>query len=383
MPRSAAAAAIALLLAAWVSPPTSAHVTIVSPYTFHEHVLPILRARCGVCHNGNSPGRPLLDYEAAARNEVELARAVMVGRMPPWSAEAGASAFKGQTALTPREVDIIMTWAGGGTPEGKPIAASAAPAPPPSAFGTPGLTLQMPETTVLDGSHDSAVHEAVFAAAAARGRAIRAVDVIPGDPAIVRRAEVAIRTGAGDRTIALWAPGDTPQTLEADAAYPVPRDASLVLRVYYLRQPAAEPRPRSDRSTLALYFSTTRNAPQPRELLLEGSGIFRVDTPRSVTLPISRTVRALALRPVSGPVDAIVTLDIVSPSGERRPLARLQLRTEWPRRYIFATPVTLPAGSRIEARVVRRDPMLWSPLTGDAGIPADEPPLRIAIETIA
>jgi hypothetical protein len=383
----AAAAAIGALLAMWASAPASAHVTVISPYTFNQHVLPILRARCGTCHGEHAPGRPLLEFDQAQRNQVEIARSLMVGRMPPWSAEAGAAGFKGQPPLTPREVDMLMTWAAGGAPQGTApvVAATAPPGIAPAAAAPqspPDLMLQMRSAFVFDPAQSTAIHEEVFAAGAARGRAIRGVDVLAGDPSIVRRAEVAIRTRAGDRTIALWIPGDTTQMLEADAAYAVPRDASIVLRVHYMRQPGGDTAARSDRSRLGLFFSHQRNAPNPRDLVIEGSGVFRVDQTRVISRRIERTVRALALRPVSGPVDAIVALDIVGTDGERRPLARLQLRANWPRRYIFTTPVTLPAGARIDARVSRRDPMMWSTLTGDGGIPAAEDPLRIAIEII-
>jgi hypothetical protein len=310
----------------------------------------------------------------------------MVGRMPPWSAEPGAAGLKGQQTLTLRELDTVMTWGIGGAPEGtappSPNGASPAVDRAASALGGPDLTLEMREPFVLDGDRSTAVHEEVFDAKAARRRAIRAVGVTAGDPSIVRRAEVAIRTRSGDRTIALWVPGETTQTLEADAAYAVPRGASIVLRVYYLRQWDSESVAKSDRSRVTLFFSNVRNPPNPRDLVIAGDGVFRVDQPRVVSQPVARTVRALALRPVSGPVDAIVALDIVGADGERRPLARLQLRTDWPRRYIFATPVTLTAGSRIEARVSRRDPVVWSALTGDVGIPAIENPMRIVIECV-
>jgi hypothetical protein len=326
----------------------------------------------------------LLDFERAKLNQVEIARSLMVGRMPPWSADAGATALKGDQSLAPHELDVLMTWAAGEARLG-PAAPPAMPRPPSlepaaSPLGRPDLTLQMPGAFILPETQSTAVHEEVFTAKTARGRSIRAADVVPGDPSIVRRAEVAIRTRAGDRTIALWVPGDVPQTLAADAAYAVPRGASIVLRVFYMRQPGGDTIPRPDQSRVSLFFATDPRPPNPRDLVIQGDGPFRLQEARVVSLPIARTVRALALRPVSGPVDAIVALDMVSAGGERQPFARLQLRANWPRRYIFVTPVRLPAGGHIEARVTRRDPLVWSSLTGDGGIPATEDPLRIAIE---
>jgi hypothetical protein len=162
----------------------------------------------------------------------------------------------------------------------------------------------------------------------------------------------------------------------------VPRGASIVLNVHYMRPPAGETAARSDRSEVGLFFAPTGNAPNPRDLVIEAAGVFPINEPRVVRRPIAKTMHAVALRPISGPVDAMVVLDMVTGDGHRQLLARLQLRAKWPRRYIFVTPVTLLAGAHIEARVSRRDPFVWSALTGDEAIPADEAPLRIAIETI-
>ena len=38
--------------------------------------------------------------------------------MPPWGAVAGFGHFSNDVSLTPREMDIILSWADGGAPSG-------------------------------------------------------------------------------------------------------------------------------------------------------------------------------------------------------------------------------------------------------------------------
>ena len=76
----------------------------------------------------------------------------------------------------------------------------------------------MPAFALESTQHD-AVNETVLQTDDVRGRSIRAVDLLPGTPSIVRRAEVVIKHGDSEQTIGLWVPGNSPQLIEAGAAY--------------------------------------------------------------------------------------------------------------------------------------------------------------------
>jgi len=58
-----------------------------------------------------SDGRPW----AVAMKEEVLAR-----RMPPWGAVKGFGDFRNDQALTPEQLEIIVSWVDGGVPEGEP-----------------------------------------------------------------------------------------------------------------------------------------------------------------------------------------------------------------------------------------------------------------------
>jgi hypothetical protein len=297
--------------------------------------------------------------------------------MPPWSAEAGSTPFKGAQSLSAREFDVIMTWAAGGMPEGVRLSGSAGrerarSTPQRSgsgwALGAPDAIVSMPAAFALDPGQAEEHHEVVLPADDARGKWIRAVDLKPGTPSIVRSAEVAIRSSAGEQIVGLWLPGDAPHVLEGQAAFGVPPDASLVLRVRYKRSRPEDAAAASDRSQVALYFAPAAGARGVRSIEIGGEGEWPFGSERVFTHAIDRAVQAVALRPISGPADATVRLTLVASDGSRTPLARMQLRHEWPRRYVFAAPVALPAGSRIEVHVSASRGMLWETLTGDRPI---------------
>ena len=114
-------ALVALILApvAFIAPATEAHKAITSPYTYNEHVFPIFRDRCGRCHfEGGPTMMSLLTYNDAIPWAESMREQLVGERMPPWYADPMGPAVKGGHTITPRELDIIVTWATGGNPQG-------------------------------------------------------------------------------------------------------------------------------------------------------------------------------------------------------------------------------------------------------------------------
>src|SRR5437868_11763145 len=122
--RSAVAFAGSVVAAAVICGGTGAlaHKTVVSPYTFHRDVLPIIQQRCAQCHFGGGIAQTLLTYEAARAQSFRIVQAVASGRMPPSYADSGLAAIKEQHMITARELDVLLTWAAGGAPEGERVA---------------------------------------------------------------------------------------------------------------------------------------------------------------------------------------------------------------------------------------------------------------------
>jgi hypothetical protein len=373
-------AALTAIVVCWTAP-AAAHYTVTSKYTWKRDVRPIVEARCGGCHVTGGLASNLLSYEAAKEKAWPIRQALMSGRMPPWSAEGVPVPFKGAQTLTARELNILMVWTAGGTPLGTAPAHASRPTRRTEwPRGAPQAIVAMPEAFTLADGSDRAEQAVPLPADALRGQWIRAADVAPGTSSMVRRAEVDLESAAGTQTLTRWVPGDRPQDLEANAAFRVPPDARLTLRLLYVR-PAGARGAMTDRSRVGVYVSQSATPVQVSSVMLEGAGEFPWGSDRVFTQALDRDVRLVAVRPVGGPADATVRLAVLAPDGTRTPLATLVLRPDWQRRYVFASAIPIAAGHRLEARVTPSSGFIWSTLTGDRNVgPSDGGPLRLAFE---
>jgi hypothetical protein len=214
-PALAIAATTSLLVLPWTG--GEAHTPITSPFTFNEDVYPIVQERCGACHapGGVAPMSLLTHADAVPWGE-SIRAELMAGHMPPWGLDSAPGRFRNVQGLTARELNVLLTWASGGTPAGDPARAPAAPRRDPAwPLGAPDVVLPLPEVTLTEEETGRLVEFTIDVPA--RGpRWLRAVDLQPGTPAIVRSASVSMaRPGGDDQLLALWLPGDHPVALDA------------------------------------------------------------------------------------------------------------------------------------------------------------------------
>ena len=126
-PQLGAAVLAALALAALATTSTRAHKLITSKYTYNADVFPIVRDRCGPCHvTGGAAPMSLLSYQDTVPWAESIREELTAERMPPWYVDEESAPIRGGRSLTAREIDTIVTWATGGTPEGE---AAKRPAP--------------------------------------------------------------------------------------------------------------------------------------------------------------------------------------------------------------------------------------------------------------
>ncbi len=323
-----------------------AHKPVTSPYTFNDAVLPIVRERCARCHaDGGAAPMSLLTY-ADARPWAESIRAELTaGHMPPFQAESDLAPFTNASAMPARDLDVLLTWATGGTPEGAPGRNPGAEARPAWPLGPPDQMLPLPETVTLPARVTELTKEFAIDADALGGRAIRAVDLKPGTPSIVRRAIIYIRPATAppeanprpDRQIVFWSP-DRDMTAGPDSAFVVPPRSQLVARVTYRKTWKDENRDLSDRSTLGIYFAAAGT--RPIDALPIGSALTLRDPVRAI---------AVVAQTDAPPQDIVATA--VLPDNSRHTLIRLIAQREWPQRFWYAHPVDLPRGTRLESTV--------------------------------
>jgi hypothetical protein len=398
---AAVAAACALSIV-----PGEAHKAITSKYTYNDDVFPILRDRCARCHvAGGIAPMSLMTYDEAFPWAESIRAELVANHMPPWNAEEGFGAFKQVHTLSPRELDIILTWATGGNPRGQLEQKLPAVALKNDwSIGAPDLALPLPSEFTVAADKMEDWHEFVVTAATTEPRWIRAVDLRPGTPSIVRSATISLRleregvsrasssgdpstdggSPAPDQVLAHWLPGQDPEPA-GSTAIRLPAGAQIAVRIHYKKTWQFEGKPLTDRSTLGVYFAKDSNAQELLTFALASAGAPATGA-KDVTFSrtLNEDVQAVAVSPDDVPANISLQMVAIRPDGSRAPLIRLNTRADWSRRYWFERPLSLPRGTRIEVAAKLDDPDILSAAFG--GAPAvSQPatgPLRLSLNVV-
>jgi hypothetical protein len=227
--------------------------------TFHEHVEPVLQARCQSCHREGGSGPFALEtYAQAKLRGPALAASTAARRMPPWGAGPTADCapqrqFQGDLRMTEGEIVTLATWVAQGMPEGDP-----AKAPPKATFTSDALTdathtLTIPRYRVAPATRDD-MRCFVVDPQLAEDTWFDASSVVAGDPAVVHHALVFLDPSGASRAkggaagnypcfggpgisntslLAAWAPGVPPTRYPAEVGVKIPRGALLVFQIHY------------------------------------------------------------------------------------------------------------------------------------------------------
>ena len=378
-----------------------AHKAITSKYTYNDDVFPIVRDRCGSCHvTGGIAPMSLMTYEEAFPWAESIRAELVAAHMPPWHAEEGFGEFKSAHTLSPKELDVILTWASGGNPRG----ALDQKLPEVTlknqwAMGAPDLALQLPAdfTVAADKMEDTA--EFTLATGTTESRWVRAVDLLPGTPSIVRSAVISIKTPAEaaspgrlpvpERVLARWVPGHDPEPIDNGTAVRLPAGAAVVVRIHYKKTWQFEGKPLTDRSTVGVYFAQSKDARELLSVPITSAPLPAADAlNRTVTFSqtIDEDMQALALAPDQVPPNITLQVEAVRPDGSRTPMIRLLTRPDWERRYWFERPMPLPRGTRVEVTANLDDPDILSAAFGSPAPPRAAAPqvkvVRLALNVV-
>jgi hypothetical protein len=375
-----------------------AHKAITSKYTYNDDVFPIFRDRCSSCHvPGGVAPMSLMTYDDAFPWAESIRAELVAAHMPPWNAEAGFGEFKQAHTISAKELDVILTWATGGNPRG----ALDQKLPTVSlkndwTMGAPDLAIKMPaEFTVPPDKMEDTI-EFTLSTGTSEARWVRAVDLLPGTPAVVRSATIYVKSAADpapgsaptpERILARWVPGRDSQPIEG-AAFRLPAGAEIGLRIHYKKTWQFEGKPMTDRSTVGVYFAQEKGEQELLTLSLDSPVLPAADAKeRRVTFSqtIDQDVDALALSPGLVPPNITLRVEAVRPDGSRSPIIRLNTRADWDRRYWFERPVALPRGTRVEVTANLDDPDLMSEAFGAPAAPrtaATVSTLRLALNVV-
>lgn len=353
-----------ILIAARVG---DAHKPITSPFTYNDDVFPILRERCGTCHvAGGVAPMSLMTYADAVPWGESMRAELIAGHMPPWPVGTSRDHFRNAGGISARELNVLLTWASGGTPPGDP-----AKTPPAVTLasewplGKPDLEVALdPVTLAADVSERMISFE--VAAGAREARMIRAIDLLPGTASIVRSAHISIKGDGGanqnaihrERLVSLWQPGEHPGVGDA-AGFELPAGSHLEVLVRYKKTWQYERKEMHDQSRIGIYFAPSTVAPigaltvtakridgrspatSPQPSAAAGSGA-------AVT---SQDLHIVAAYPDPAMSRVRVSVAITRPDGSQADVIAFRAQPEWVRRYWLKNPLLVPKGSTFSLHV--------------------------------
>jgi len=334
-----------------MAPRTEGHKPITSPFTYSADVLPILREHCGQCHTpGGIAPMSLLTHRDAVPWGESLRVELTAGHMPPWGVDRGTARVRASETLSARELNVLLTWATGGTPPGD-AGAEQEPAPvaPVWALGEPDTVIGLPSFTL--GTDEQEHTAEVTFPGIGTDRLLRAIDLLPGTPAIVRSATVDVVSTPSsggvraEQLLALWVPGDEPALL-VRGAFRIPAGASLRVRLRYRKTWSYEGKAMTDQSRLGLYFAPAPTAPVRA---------VTISPARPVTL--TQAAHAIAIYPAAALADTAVVVTATRPGRRAEELLAFHPRPGWTRRFWFRDPLTLPRGTTLRVRLVPDSPV--------------------------
>lgn len=384
--------------------------------TFTENIAPIVFRNCTTCHRpGESAPFSLMSYADVRPRGRQIAAVTKSRQMPPWKADAGDVAYRGDRRLDAGEIDLIQRWVDAGMPEGDPAKLPAMPAFPQGwQLGEPDLVVRMPEPYEVPVSGRDVYRNFVLPLNLSEDVWVKAVDFRPSARAVVHHAlffldptgaarelderdplpgyaggmgggltlqggrrlfggrgagrgggppsdggahRIAQRVNAGGGTLGGWAPGAQPRLLPDDLAFRVERGSDLIISTHF--HPNGQPA--REASTVGLYFG--KRAPSKRFTVIQLPPVFGLFA--GINIPAGETRYTIAdsfVVPVAVRAFGIVghahylakelKMTATLPSGTaKRLLSISDWDFGWQEQYQFADYVELPAGTRLEVSV--------------------------------
>jgi hypothetical protein len=259
-----AAAAIGVMAVMGLAVATHAHKGITSKFTYNADVYPVFLNRCGRCHiDGGVGPMSLLKYEDAFP-WAESLRAELLAAYGDLSTEAQGAKVDphdfikaAHRQISARELDVVLDWASGGTPEGdKAQTPSATSLRIDWAAGPPDLIAPMPTRHHINVTALEATHEPVLPVPTPSSVTVGRIDVLPGNPAIVRSAVLSLRSPVGaTRVLGTWVPRQVPAAIVLKPPVRIDPGSHIIARMHYRKTWKYEGQPMSDLSLVGLYFA--------------------------------------------------------------------------------------------------------------------------------
>ncbi len=349
--------------------------------TFAKDAAPVLYKHCAGCHRaGDIAPMSLLTYEETRPWAKSIREKVANGEMPPWHAVAPRGTFSNDRRLSEQERDTLIRWVDGGAPKGDPK-----DLPPAPKFtdgweiGTPDVVISMSKEYEVPASGTIDYQNFEAPTNFTEDKWVQAIEVRPGARSVVHHILVFCREpGSAPQTpafvqvtpdiaalrgnasgssrlqaralIATTAPGTNAMTFQPGRALRIKAGAVLQFQMHYTSNGTAT----KDRSSVGLIF-----AKQPPQEEIRTSAFinpFLVLPPGEsnkaveAAIRFSEDARIYALFPHTHLRGKSWEYRLVYPDGRTEVVLSVpKYDFNWQTYYIFAKPLTVPKGTRLEA----------------------------------
>jgi len=352
--------------------------------TYSRDVAPILYKNCVSCHRpGNIAPMPLLSYDQTRPWAKSIREKVSLGQMPPWHSVDPRGTFSNDRRLTEAEKSTLIAWASTGAAKGD---AKDLPALPKFTegweIGQPDLILSMPKAFDVPASGTINYQYFTVPTNFTEDKWVQAIEVRPGTRSVVHHVLVFSREpGAEPRPaayiqvvpkgfgpqaadsehpnpqrrsgpgtlIATTAPGTNAMIYEPGSAIRIKAGATLIFQIHYTANGAAA----TDLTSVGMIF-----AKPPRQELHNGAFInpfFKIppgsgDEQVDSAIEFKQDVHITALFPHTHVRGKSWEYRLVYPDGRSEVVLSVpKYDFNWQTYYVFAKPLSVPKGARLEA----------------------------------
>jgi peroxiredoxin len=331
--------------------------------SYADTIAPLLAAHCTGCHLPKGPAPFAMTSFETVRGWAPMIReAVRTHRMPPWHADPHVGRFANAIGLTPDEQRALVRWVEDGAPrDGDRDPLADAPEEPASewALGKPDRIIAaseqaIPATGVVEYRYetvDARIERDVW---------VRGADLQPSNPRAMHHGLAWIeypedrpapategpRFTAG--MLAAYVPGREVLALPDGGGYFVPAGSKIRFQLHY----TPTGRPERDAPRLALYFSD-----EPLAYELKTGAVARFDFAippgaadhrETAERTIERDILVYNLTPHMHLRGRSMRIEAHYPGGRSETLLSVpDYQFAWQRRYVFAEPKRIPAGTRL------------------------------------
>lgn len=341
-----------------------------SQVTWSEDAAQVLFDNCTACHNPNGIGPfSLISYQDAYDHKGSIEYAVSNRIMPPWMPDTSYQRYFHERILSASEREIVLNWVTEGGLEGDPSLA-----PPPPVYdhvqwipATPDLVVEMPVyTSKASEEGDDYVCMAV-PTGLQTDKKVKAIEVVPGNLAIVHHCLVFRDPTASYQTDTLggdcmgpdegdlmsgYAPGATATIFPSgdDFATGITLEAgsNIILALHYPEGSHGQ----TDQTRIHLYFyeDGVENFREVSTYPLLEKWNFTLPANQVTSLEQTWTnsteLSMLSVLPHMHMLGTYIEAHAQTPSDELIPFVKISdWNFEWQDFYFFRSPLHIPAGS--------------------------------------